>query len=198
MGGGMLDSAVAEWRRAAAIEPRIATLHRDLGYALLASGRPAAEARAAFEEGVRYDSLNLGVYLGLDSTLVLMGAGAADRARALDRFPVADSMPTSLVYRYARLLAQAGRYDDAERQFRGRFFARREGGVNPREVWLDVRVRRAEGLASAGRCGEARRVLDALGRPVPGLAFTRDGLEPFLAGSALAERVAAVRGRCVR
>jgi tetratricopeptide (TPR) repeat protein len=198
MSGGMLDSAVAEWRRAAALEPRIATLHRNLGYALLASGRPAAEARAAFEDGVRYDSLNLGVYLGLDSTLVLSGAGAADRARALDRFPAADSMPTSLVYRYARLLAQAGRYDDAERQFRGRFFARREGGVNPREVWLDVRVRRAEGLMSAGRCADARRVIEGLGRPVPGLAFTRDGLESFLASGALADRVSAVRGRCVR
>jgi len=194
----MLDSAVAEWRRAAAIEPRIATLHRDLGYALLAAGRPAAEARAAFEDGVRYDSLNVGVYLGLDSTLVLAGAGAADRARALDRFPVADSMPLSLVYRYVRLLAEAGRYDDAERQFRGRFFARKEGGINPRQVWLEVRVRRAEGLATAGRCADARRLLDTLARPVPGLAFTRDGLEPFLAAAPLAERVAAVRGRCAR
>jgi hypothetical protein len=178
--------------------PRIATLHRDLGYALLTAGRPAAEARTAFEDGVRNDPLNVGVYLGLDSTMVLMGAGAEDRARALDRFPVADSMPVSLIYKYARLLAEAGRYDDADRQFRGRFFARKEGGVNPRQVWLEVRVRRAEGLAAASRCGDARRVLDTLGRPVPGLAFTRDGLGPFLEAGPLAERVAGVRGRCAR
>ena len=115
MSGGMLDSAVAEWRRAAAIEPSIPTLHRNLGYALLSAGRPAAEARAAFEDGVRYDSLNTGVYVGLDSTLVLLGASAADRARALERFPLPDSMPASLVYRFVRLLASAGRFDDAER-----------------------------------------------------------------------------------
>jgi len=196
MSGGMLDSAVAEWRRAAALEPRIPTLHRDLGYALLASGRPAAEARAAFEDGVRYDSLNVGVYVGLDSVLVVLGAAAADRARVLDRFPVADSMPALLVYRYARLLAEAGRFDDAERQFRGRFFPRKEGGINPRQVWLEVRVKRAESLAAGNRCADARRVLDLLPRPVQGLAFTRDGLEPFLAGGPLAERVVAVRGRC--
>jgi Tfp pilus assembly protein PilF len=198
MSGGMLDSAASEWRRAAAIEPRIPTLHRNLGYALLSAGRPAAEARAAFEDGVRYDSLNTGVYVGLDSTLVLLGAGAADRARALERFPVPDSMPASLVYRFVRLLAAAGRFDDAERQFRGRFFPRKEGGINPRQVWLEVRVRRAEALAEQRKCADARRVMDGLSRPVAGLAFTRDGLEPFLQTGALAERVRALRERCPR
>jgi tetratricopeptide (TPR) repeat protein len=196
MSGGMIDSAIAEWRRAAAIQPRIPALHRDLGYALLASGRPAAEARAAFEDGVRYDSLNTGAWVGLDSALVLGGASAADRARSLDRFPVPDAMPASLVYRYARLLAEAGRFDDAERQFRGRFFPRREGGVNPRQVWLDVRLRRAEALTAPARCAEALRILDGLARPVQGVAFTRDGLVPFVQAGALADRVAALRMRC--
>jgi tetratricopeptide (TPR) repeat protein len=198
MSAALFDSAIAEWRRAAAIRPATPTLHRDLGYALLASGRPAAEARAAFQDGVRYDSVNMGVYVGLDSTLILLGATPAERARALDRFPVADSMPVALVYRYARLLAAAGRFDDAERRFRGRFFPRREGGINPRQVWLEVRVARAEAAAAAGRCAEARRVTAALARPVPGLTFTRDGLEPFLAGGPLADRVSAVNRRCAR
>jgi tetratricopeptide (TPR) repeat protein len=196
MSGGMLDSAIAEWQRAAALDPRIPTLHRNLGYALLAAGRGPAPARVAFEDGVRYDSLNTGVYLGLDSTLVLLGATAAGRARALERFPVADSMPASLVYRYARLLAETGRFDDAERQFRGRFFPRREGGTNPRQVWLEVRVRRAEALAARGACADARRILDTLARPVGGLAFTGDGLEPFLQRGPLADRVTAARARC--
>jgi Tfp pilus assembly protein PilF len=196
MSGGMLDSAIAEWRRAAALEPRTPTLHRNLGYALLSAGRAAAEARAAFEDGVRYDSLNTGVYVGLDSTLVLLGAGAADRARALERFPVPDAMPASLVYRFARLLAAAGRFDDAERQFRGRFFPRREGGINPRQVWLEVRVGRAEALAEQGKCADVRRVVETLPRPAVGLGFTRDGLEPFLRTGPLANRVQLLRQRC--
>jgi tetratricopeptide (TPR) repeat protein len=198
MSGGMADSAIAEWRRAAALQPAIPTLHRSLGYALLASGRPPAEARAVFEDGTRHDSLNAGVWMGLDSTLVLVGAGAGDRADALERFPLADSMPAPLVYRLARLLAEAGRFDGAERLFRGRFFPKREGGVNPRQVWLDVRVRRAEALAAAGRCAAARGMLDGLARPAPGIPFTRDGLEPFLAAEPLAGRVAALRARCPR
>jgi tetratricopeptide (TPR) repeat protein len=196
MSGGMVDSAIAEWRRAAALQPGIPTLHRNLGYALLASGRPPAEARAVFEDGSRYDSLNSGVWIGLDSTLALLGAGVGDRARTLERFPSSDSMPTPLVYRLARLMAEAGRFDDAERQFRSRFFPRREGGVNPRQVWLEVRLSRAEALADAGRCAAARGILDGLDRPVPGVAFTQDGLGPFLEAGPLAERVAALRARC--
>jgi AraC-like DNA-binding protein len=107
-------------------------------------------------------------------------------------------MPASLVYRYARLLAEAGRFDDSERQFRGRFFPRREGGTNPRQVWLEVRVRRAEALAERGTCAGARRILDGLARPVANLAFTDDGLEPFLQRGPLAGRVAAARARCGR
>lgn len=196
MSAGMLDSATAEWRRAAALQPGIPTLHRNLGYALLAAGRSPAEARAAFEEGARYDPFNAGVWVGLDSTLVLLRADAADRARALERFPVPDSMPVMLVYRLIHLFAAAGRFDDAERQFRGRFFARAEGGVNPRQVWLEVRVQRAEALAGAGKCADARRVVESLRRPAAGLDFTRDGLEPFLASGALAVRVASLRARC--
>jgi len=198
MSGGMVDSAVAEWRRAAALDPGIPTLHRSLGYALLASGRPPAEAQAVFEDGTRHDSLNTGVWTGLDSALVLLGAGADARARALERYPQPDSMPAALVYRLARLLAEAGRFDDAERQFRGRFFPRQEGGVNPRQVWLQVRVGRAEALAAAGRCDDARGVLESLSLPAPGLAFTRDGLEVLLGAEPLAGRVAAARARCPR
>ena len=136
------------------------------------------------------------MWVGLDSTMVLGGATAAERARSLDRFPAPDAMPATLVYRYARLLAEAGRFEDAERQFRARFFPRREGGVNPRQVWLDVRLRRAESLAAPARCAEAVRILDGLERPVQGIAFTGDGLAPFLQAGALADRVAALRARC--
>ena len=107
-------------------------------------------------------------------------------------------MPASLVYRFVGLLATAGRFDDVERQFRGRFFPRREGGINPRQVWLEVRVRRAEALVEQGKCAAARRVVDGLARPVAGLAFTRDGLEPFLQAGALADRVSVLRERCPR
>jgi len=194
---GMLEGAIASWRRAAALNPAIPTLHRNLGYALLAAARPLPEARAVFEAGVRYDSLNGAVLLGLDSVLALGGAGPGERADVFARYPRPDSMSVALVFREARLLARAGRFDDAERLLRNRYFPRREGGTNVREVWLEVRVARAEALAAQRACAEARRVVDTLARPVAGLPFTRDGLEPFLQGE-FANRVAQVRVACGR
>ena len=101
-----------------------------------------------------------------------------------------------MVYRYARLLSDAGRFDDAEALFRGRFFSRVEGGTNPRGVWLDVRLARAEVVAARGACADARRIVAGLARAVSGLAFTRDGMSEQLRAPAFARRVDGVTTRC--
>jgi hypothetical protein len=106
-------------------------------------------------------------------------------------------MPTALVYRYARLLAAAQRFDDAERLFPNRFFSRVEGGTNPRGVWLEIRSARAVNAATEKRqCAEARRIVRSLGARVPGLDFTRDGMAPFLEGRVVKARMDEVAQRC--
>jgi hypothetical protein len=155
------------------------------------------EAHRAFEEGVQFDSSNAGVYFGVDSTLALRGVSPGERARSFERFPRHQEMPTAMVYRLTGLLAQAGRLDSAEAMLRRSFFARVEGGTNVRNVWLDVRLRRAESLAAAGDCGGARRIVAGLGHPVSGYPFTRDGLVPLLTTGAPAERVAKLQRTCV-
>jgi hypothetical protein len=94
------------------------------------------------------------------------------------------------------VLAQAGRFEQAEQLFRHRFFAREEGGTNVREVWLDVRLTRAEALAAAGACVEARAIVQQLGQPAAGLTFTRDGLDAFLARATLEQRLERLERRC--
>ena len=88
-------------------------------------------------------------------------------------------MPTGIAFKLALALAEAGQFDDAERVFGNRFFAREEGGTNVREVYLEVRRLRAAEAARSGRCEDALRIVDRLGDPVDGLPFTRDGLSVF-------------------
>ena len=196
LAGGLVDEAMREWEAARAINPSMPALHRNMATTLMVTGGSLERAIELYRGGTRHDSRNVSLYAGLDAALAKAGRPAAERADALLTFPDPKAMPNALVFRLARVLAQAERVDQAEQLFRGRFFAREEGGTNVREVWLDVRLTRAEALAASGACADARLIVSALARPVDGLAFTRDGLDAFLARPAFKERIARLEQRC--
>jgi hypothetical protein len=90
-------------------------------------------------------------------------------------------MPAAMVYDLALSYAEAGRFDDAKAVFRGRFFPREEGGTNVRQVWIRVRALEAASDARLGHCTEALAIVDHIGNAAADLAFTRDGLDRFIA-----------------
>jgi tetratricopeptide (TPR) repeat protein len=47
-------------------------------------------------------------------------------------------------------------------------------------VWVEVQLQRLLALARQGHCAEALDAAQHLGSEVPGLAFTKDGLDPIL------------------
>jgi len=196
LSGGMADQAMREWETTRRLNPKIPVLHRNMGYTLLATGAPPEKAVEVFLEGTKYDPGNVGVYVGLERAMRLAGRPADERARAVLSFPDQSALPVSLVYNLALALAEAGRFDEAEKQFSGRFFPREEGGVNVRGVWVEVRLRRAQALASQGQCDRARAIIDQIGREVPGLSFTRDGLDPFIKAASSQEFIGKVRAAC--
>jgi tetratricopeptide (TPR) repeat protein len=89
-------------------------------------------------------------------------------------------MPSPLVYELILNLTEAGDFEKAAALFHNRFFQRAEGGTNVRQVWLEMQIQRTLSLAKHGQCSEAIHVADHVAEPVSDLAFTRDGLEPFL------------------
>jgi tetratricopeptide (TPR) repeat protein len=177
---GKTDPAIGEWQRARKLNPQIPVLEASLGLALLHSRRDFAGALTAFEEGVRNDPLNVVNYAGSVAAMTLLGKPAAERVETLERFPDLDRMPTSLVYELALNRAEAGNYSGAIALFRNRFFPSEEGGTNVRQVWMEVKVQEAVGLARTGHCQDALAAARTLGSPVPGLSFTVDGLQPLL------------------
>ena len=195
LSGGMADAALKAWEQARSLNPTIPTLHRNIGSTLAATGA-LDKAIEIFQEGTRYDATNIGVYTGLEQALTQAGRPAAERAEAVLSYPDQKALPAALVYKLALLLAEAGRYDEADQQFAGRFFPRVEGGINVRQIWLEVRARRAQSLAQAGDCRQALAITDGLATPVPALAFTKDGLEPFLKRPNIAGIIDTVRKAC--
>ncbi|MFO7692699.1 MAG: DUF6067 family protein, partial [Vicinamibacterales bacterium] len=195
LSGGMVEPAMKAWEEARALNPAIPTLHRNMGYTLLATG-DVERAISVFREGARYDAANVGIYAGLDKALARAGRPASERADAILQYPDQQALPAALAYTLAVALAEAGRFDEAEAQFQGRFFPREEGGINVRQIWLEVRVRRAAALAAAGECPGAMGILNGLAAPVAALPFTKDGLEPILARPRLRGLVDGVRSAC--
>jgi hypothetical protein len=107
-------------------------------------------------------------------------------------------MPAALVYDLALSYAEAGRFDQAKAMFQGRFFPREEGGTNVRQVWIRVRALEARAIAALGRCDAALAIVDHIGNEVAPLAFTRDGLDAFIAAAPNQAALGIAEARCGR
>jgi tetratricopeptide (TPR) repeat protein len=209
LASGLVEPAVAEWqqvRRTGAIP----TLHRNLALAILhgfavapsalrrGTSAEMTEARGVLEEGTRANPENVEVYLTLDAVLSAVAAAPGERAAVLRRFPAADRMPSSMVFRLALALAESGDEAGAERLFHDRFFPREEGGTNVRTVYAQVRVTSARLAAGSGRCAAALGVLDSLPQEQKGLGFTAGGLADTIAAPVMARQIAAIESACGR
>src|SRR5262249_27581719 len=137
----------------------------------------------AFRGVCKIDPANIANYLGADQALSLLNRPARERVAALEKYPKLDAAPPALVFELILNLAEAGDFERANSLFHNRFFAREEGGTNVRQVWIEVQLQRLLASAKAGNCEEALQIAGNLGSEVPGLIFTRDGLEPIV-GSA--------------
>ena len=179
LAGGQSDRALAEWEKARALDPKIPVLHRNIGFTLLYARGAAEDALRVFEEGRGADPTNVELYQGADQALSLLGRGPDERIAALRRYPESP-LPSTLVFKLALALAEAGQFAEAEALFPGRFFPREEFGTNVRQVYLEVELRHAFALAREGRKAEAEALAASFGQPVDGFGFTKDGMKAFV------------------
>jgi tetratricopeptide (TPR) repeat protein len=175
--------ALRHWADARERNPQIPALEASMGLALLHEVRDFSRAFEAFDAGIKDDPRNMVNYSGAVAAMALLGRSARDRVEELERYPDLKQMPNPMVYELALNRAEAGDYDGAIELFHDRFFSREEGGTNVRQVWVEVRLLQAAGLAKAGDCQNALKTADAMGKPVAGLSFTLDGLDPFVEAS---------------
>jgi tetratricopeptide (TPR) repeat protein len=182
LSGGMREPALAQWEEARRLNPRLPVLHRNMGLTLIVRDE-YEKAREVLSEGMSADPTNVQVYLALDQVLGLLGRPAEERVHALESFPDPAALPPALVFKLVLARVESGQFEEAERLFAGRFFPREEFGTNVRQVWIEEKTQKALVLARRGRYDEARAAVRTLGDAVPGLAFTRDGLTPFVEGA---------------
>ncbi|HVN82201.1 MAG TPA: DUF5107 domain-containing protein [Terriglobia bacterium] len=183
MSTGQTDLALAEWKRARELKPDLPVLHRNLGMALLHGKSDPGEASQIFKEGMNADPTNLDIYLGMDQALSLLKSSPQERLAALESFPDQNALPATLLHKLALTLAECGRPEEADRLFANRTFIREEFGTNIREVYLEIQLQKALASARQKKFEQARNLIQMMHKEIPGLAFTRDGLDPFLQGA---------------
>ncbi|HXM41420.1 MAG TPA: DUF5107 domain-containing protein [Bryobacteraceae bacterium] len=193
---GLTDDALTEWNTARYARAPIPVLHADIGRAMLREKHDWSGALDVFREGMAVDPLNRTLYEGMDEALSLMGRPPRELARSLESYPDLPHMPAELVYALALDRAEAHEFDAAIALFRDRFFPREEGGTNVRQVWVEVRILQALSQSAAGQCNAAQAQVHGIGAPVPGLAFTKDGLEPFVDAPRTQYLLGQVEARC--
>ncbi len=194
----MTAEALREWDASRQLNPKIPALDASLGLALLHETRDFPRALSVFEDGIKNDSQNIVNYSGAVATMALLGKSVGARVQTLERYPDLKRMPTSLVYELALNLTEAGDFGGAIGLFHDRFFGREEGGTNVRQIWMEVKIQQVFQLGQSGHCAEAFAEAKTLGLPVPGLAFTRDGLEPFLNSARTNYLLAEVYAACAQ
>ena len=177
---GETDLALAQWSEARKFGPDLPVLSASTGLALLHIKNDPEKALASFREGLRSDPTNIAIYMGIDQALSLLKRPARERVEALEQFPQLGAAPPGLIFELILNLTEAGEFDRATNLFHNRFFPREEGGTNVRQVWIEVQVQRALSAAREKKCSDALAIVHNLGSEVPGLSFTRDGLDPIL------------------
>jgi hypothetical protein len=192
----MTTAALREWNAARDLRAKIPALDASLGWALLHETHDTANALAVFEDGIANDLTNAVNYSGATTALAILDKPAAERVKALARYPDLKTMPSSLVYEFALNKAEAGDFAGATALFHDRFFGREEGGLNVRQVWIEVKLEEIQALAKSANCKEALAEANAIGKPVDKLDFTQNGLEPFLNSARANYLLAETRDAC--
>ena len=176
----MTTQALREWNAARDLHAKIPALDASLGWALLHETHDTEKALTVFEDGIANDPQNAVNYSGAITALAILGQPAAQRVQILERYSDLKSMPTALVYELALNRAEAADFAGATSLFHNRFFGREEGGTNVRQVWIEVKLLQIQSLSNNDHCKEALAESAAIAKPVAGLAFTQNGLDPFL------------------
>jgi tetratricopeptide (TPR) repeat protein len=195
MSGGMQDDAMTEWNEARELNPAIPALLRNMGYTMLYSKQSPERAIALFTEGASADAQNPENYLGLERALREAGRSPEERVAALQKFPGLNP-PATLIFQLARDLADAGRYEDAQKELATRFISLEEGGASQLDVYLEIKLKQARALAAKHRCDDARGMIQHLSDPVLQLSLTKDALALALQSPRLQKELAAAQAPC--
>jgi tetratricopeptide (TPR) repeat protein len=198
MSSGMQDAAMSEWNAARELNPAIPALLRNMGYTELYAKHSPERAIQFFTEGTESDRKNAEIYLGLEQALKQAGHSPEERVAALQKFPDSNP-PATLIFQLARDLADAGRYDEAQKELATRFVSLEEGGASQLDVYVEIKLKQVRAFAEKQQCEQARAVIQHLSSDaVPELSLTKDTVALALQSRRTQKEIAEAQAPCTK
>ena len=123
----IVDPALAEWKVAESLNPKIPSLQASMGRALLEIKKQPVEAAAVLQRGLQVDAANPALYLELNEAMRQMGKTPMQRADMMKSFPNPATISPELIRALVDALREAGKNDEANAVLAGHFVPRKEG-----------------------------------------------------------------------
>jgi len=168
-----VDAAIAEWRKACAIDPKLPEVHLELAKALIEVKKDMPAAFAVLKEGL---SVNPG---NADLRSLARSAGEPAGAETSKTAPNLPASPVEIA-RAALLKAAGGHAGDAAAMFDPKVFPAEKQPDEVRRDYIEVQLQKLLALGRAGDCGSALDQLFKLGDEDSSLAFTLYGFDGYM------------------
>ncbi len=139
-------AALKQWERSRTLEPRFATVHRNLAIAYQQVEHDDQKAVASMEKAVECDPSDARLFYELDALYERAGTAHAKRIAILEKNRATVEKRDDAVSRLVLLYVQTGRYDEATRLLSERHFNVWEGSRGIRDAYEDVYL--LKGLSS--------------------------------------------------
>ncbi|MCX6561223.1 MAG: DUF5107 domain-containing protein [Candidatus Aminicenantes bacterium] len=154
-------AALAEWGKAAALDPKFPTSRRNLGWALARVKNDLVGAIREYEAALAVSPGDPKLHEEIDRLYEAAGVLAARRLALLEKDHKAVALRDDALAREIKLLVQTGKYDRALDLLQNRRFHVWEGGGEIHGVFVEAHLLRGENLLEAKKYGVALKDFEA-------------------------------------
>ncbi|MCP5517038.1 MAG: DUF5107 domain-containing protein [Verrucomicrobiales bacterium] len=156
------ERAIQEWEAARDLEPGLALIHRNLGWAYQRVQHEVPKAIASYERAIACAGEDPRHFLELDDLYERDNTAPTRRLALLEAHPAVCAARKDLLIRRITLLVATGDYADAIAALaENQFFIAEGGGRELGDAYVDARVLEAMRLLKADQATEARDVIRA-------------------------------------
>ena len=149
------DVAMASWEKSRALDPTLATVHRNLGWAYQHAKHDATRAIACYQQAIACDNHDPRLFLELDQLYQFANATTAQRWAVMQSNHATLVQRQDSFLREIRVLILAGQYDRAIDHLEHHFFHAQEGRRDVHDLFVNAHLLKGLKLLDDADPGEA-------------------------------------------